>query len=1101
MTGKAAAAAAPTAGAYTPAAEAATAPAAAHAHTPDAAAAAEAQRQSLELLEWPAVCRQVAAFCGTSMAAELLLAGQLPIGSSRQHSELLLQQTQEAADAQLEVAGVFDLRPALAAAAGGGVLNPRQLEGVAASMEAAFELHQIVCVSAAAAAAAADADAGQHSEHRQQLQDAQQHASRQRKQQQQQQQQQRQYKWPCLADLAAGIQQRELATLRAIRSCISDGAVLSEASPELAAVRAARQANREESRSIVTGIARQLYTQGAAEGREPLLMRGRYCVAVRSSQRAAVGKGAVRLGASQTGATLYMEPPQVLELNNREALLAEQQEQQELAVLAGLSQLLVARGAALQELLGAVTALDIVAARAKHASWLGAVRPAFTSSSGSSSSSSSPMHMPGARHPLLMQGALPPLPRPVSIDDASFEADFVPPPLWASAAGSSGSSSSSDDDEADAGLNGSDGVQSSRPMPKPLDLRVPGDVRVVAITGPNTGGKTVTLKTAGLMALMAKAGLFVPVDLQELAAAAAAGSSSSSSNKSQPQLLWFDQVLADIGDAQSLQQNLSTFSGHIARLKLLLAGAGAGSLVLLDEVGSGTDPQEGAALARAVLDRLAGTARLTLATSHHAELKAAADEDSRYVNVSMEFNTVTLRPTYKLQWRCAGSSNALDIAQALGFDARVLAAARIIARAELGQREEKQGRMEQVAASVEGQLAEARAKVAAMEAARQQQEAEADSIRDKIRSLVIRRNKLRGLEKAVLKEQAELVLEVQQAAKLVRRQQAELSDVQAIINHYTAKVQSPASKASSAAAAAAGSASAASASTAAASTAAAAAAATGDEDVFDDLRVGEYVWVPSFAEAGQLMLVQVLKVSADHVFVDVPFMFMPVGHGSMKRQQGVKVPRSKVFSREQLQLPERALEGLAGYDAAQAEEDQQLLSSVDSMLQSGAAGSSSSSSAVAEGQLQQQQQGAAADGSSSAGAGSNRRKQQQAAQTYASVEQQQSNTLDLEGMVPEAAVDELADAIIAHQTAAAAAAAAAEDVGQLGLQHAGGSGLLDGGVLYVQHGVGTGAVKRAVLRCIEGQHAKGLVRRWKKGPDAGCTVVWLALECEDAAVC
>jgi DNA mismatch repair protein MutS2 len=126
-------------------------------------------------------------------------------------------------------------------------------------------------------------------------------------------------------------------------------------------------------------------------------------------------------------------------------------------------------------------------------------------------------------------------------------------------------------------------------MPKPLDLRVPGDVRVVAITGPNTGGKTVTLKTAGLMALMAKAGLFVPVDPAELSAAEAAAGNSSSSR--QLELLWFDQVLADIGDAQSLQQNLSTFSGHIARLKLLLAGAGPGSLVLLDEVGSGTDPQ------------------------------------------------------------------------------------------------------------------------------------------------------------------------------------------------------------------------------------------------------------------------------------------------------------------------------------------------------------------------------------------------------------------------------------------------------------------------------------------------------------------------------
>ena len=141
---------------------------------------------------------------------------------------------------------------------------------------------------------------------------------------------------------------------------------------------------------------------------------------------------------------------------------------------------------------------------------------------------------------------------------------------------------------------------------KPLDIRVPGFAQVVAITGPNTGGKTVTLKTAGLLALMAKSGLFLPCDRQELAAAAAAAATagetgSSGSNglhdqqqqqqqQCQPRLRWFDQVLADIGDSQSLQQNLSTFSGHIARLRLLLGAAGSESLVLLDEVGSGTDP-------------------------------------------------------------------------------------------------------------------------------------------------------------------------------------------------------------------------------------------------------------------------------------------------------------------------------------------------------------------------------------------------------------------------------------------------------------------------------------------------------------------------------
>jgi hypothetical protein len=214
---------------------------------------------------------------------------------------------------------------------------------------------------------------------------------------------------------------------------------------------------------------------------------------------------------------------------------------------------------------------------------------------------------------------------------------------------------------------------------------------------------------------------------------------------------------------------------------------------------------------------------------------------------------------------------------------------------------------------------------------------------------------------------------------------------------------------------------------------------------------------------------------------------MGVGHGSMRRQQGARVPRSKVFSQEQLQLPEQALEGLADYDAAQAAEDQQLLSSVDSMLSG--RGSGSSSIAATE---QQQMGPAAVDSSSAKVSSSTGSKKKQAAQSYANIEQQQRNTLDLEGMVPEAAADELLDALAAHQ---AAAAAAAPDASRLGLQAAGGSGMLEGGVLYVQHGAGTAAVKRAVLRCLEGQHATGLVRRWKDGPGkAGSTVVWLTVE-------
>jgi DNA mismatch repair protein MutS2 len=209
----------------------------------------------------------------------------------------------------------------------------------------------------------------------------------------------------------------------------------------------------------------------------------------------------------------------------------------------------------------------------------------------------------------------------------------------------------------------------------PVSVRVEDPVRVVAITGPNTGGKTVTLKAVGLAALMARAGLFLPCGAT-------------------PRLPWCGQVLADIGDEQSLQQNLSTFSGHIRRIARILealpppdmapgptvppAIPSGASLVLLDEVGAGTDPAEGSALAIALLRQLAERARLTIATTHFGELKALKYADARFENASVAFDVDTLSPTYHLQWGIPGRSNALAIAARLGLAATVLEDARAL---------------------------------------------------------------------------------------------------------------------------------------------------------------------------------------------------------------------------------------------------------------------------------------------------------------------------------------------------------------------------------------------------------------------------------------
>ena len=165
----------------------------------------------------------------------------------------------------------------------------------------------------------------------------------------------------------------------------------------------------------------------------------------------------------------------------------------------------------------------------------------------------------------------------------------------------------------------------------PISVEVSPELRVVALTGPNTGGKTVTLKSIGLAALMARAGMLLPCS-------------------GQPSLPWCAQVLADIGDEQSLQQSLSTFSGHVKRIGRILEAlqrGGSPALVLLDEVGAGTDPSEGTALATALLKALADRARLTIATTHFGELKALKYDDARFENASVAFNPETLSPTYE----------------------------------------------------------------------------------------------------------------------------------------------------------------------------------------------------------------------------------------------------------------------------------------------------------------------------------------------------------------------------------------------------------------------------------------------------------------------
>ena len=372
------------------------------------------------------------------------------------------------------------------------------------------------------------------------------------------------------------------------------GRVADRASAPLAGLRQQWQGLRQERRDKLQDMLRRLGT--VLQDTVIAERHGRPVLAVKAGAVSQV-PGQVH-DSSASGSTLFVEPRSVLSIGNRLVDLEARIRDEERKVLAELSGHVAEEEPTLAQLVQVLLQLDLALSRGRYGRWLGGVAPELQDNPDAS------FLLCDLRHPLL---------------------------IWQQ-------------------------KKAGGPTVVPISVDVSSSLRVVAITGPNTGGKTVTLKSIGLAALMARAGMLLPCS-------------------GQPSLPWCAQILADIGDEQSLQQSLSTFSGHVKRIGRILSALASGpapALVLLDEVGAGTDPSEGTALASALLKALADRARLTIATTHFGELKALKYSDSRFENASVAFNAETLSPTYDLLWGIPGRSNALAIASRLGLDSDVL---------------------------------------------------------------------------------------------------------------------------------------------------------------------------------------------------------------------------------------------------------------------------------------------------------------------------------------------------------------------------------------------------------------------------------------------
>ena len=382
----------------------------------------------------------------------------------------------------------------------------------------------------------------------------------------------------------------------------ASGEVCDDASPRLKAIRSRLRKQRNRLRGNLEAYLRGRNTSRYLQEQVISERHGRFVLVVRSEHRTAI-PGIVH-GSSSSGASLFLEPLSTVDINNEIVALEEQDRDETRQVLLTLSTGFRRRAVDLRRTLAIATEIDVLQAKAGFASTVGGIEPTI--------SDRQSLEIREARHPLLMRSVMGRLGTP-PIDGKSIE-------------------------------------------PVPVDILIGQPTRVLIVSGPNTGGKTVALKTAGLLALMAQAGLHIP---------AAPGSS----------ITVFRSIFADIGDEQSITQNLSTFSGHVANIVEMDRHLSLPALILLDEVGAGTDPIEGGALGRAIVEHFQNRGVHVIATTHDEMMKAYGASTDGVTSAAFGFDADTFAPTYRLIYGSAGRSLALKISERLGLAAHIIKAA------------------------------------------------------------------------------------------------------------------------------------------------------------------------------------------------------------------------------------------------------------------------------------------------------------------------------------------------------------------------------------------------------------------------------------------